>query len=112
MQIVYAQWGYLPFAEGTSYYKPKINVLGKTQWPLRFLQPEFGRLFMDEGLNCFRYALEAGVRTQTRLGLLSATYNNISLMDKLQADLKDGDVQKVDEITEVVHSHPVIDILR
>lgn len=86
--------------------------MGKSQWSLRFLQLGFGSLFMDEGLNCFRYALKAGVRTQTQLGLLSATYNNISLMDKLQADLKDGDVQKVDEITEVVSSHPVIDILR
>lgn len=67
-------------------------------------------LFMDE--YGFGYqALKSRVRTQAWMGLMCATYNNISLMNKLQADLKDGDVQKIDEITEVINSHPVIDIL-
>lgn len=67
-------------------------------------------LFMEEGRIWFGLS-SSQIKTQTWLGLLCATYNNISLMDKLQADLKDGDVQKVDEITEVVNSHPVIDVL-
>lgn len=40
----------------------------------------------------------------------AATHYDVSSSDELQAGLKDNDVQQVDEVTQVVHEQPVVDI--
>lgn len=42
----------------------------------------------------------------------AATHYDVSSSDELQAGLKDNDVQQVDEVTQVVHEQPVVDIGR
>lgn len=39
-----------------------------------------------------------------------ATHNDVSPLHKLQPGLKDEDVQQINEITEVVHQQPVVDV--
>lgn len=38
------------------------------------------------------------------------THNNVPSFDKLQAYLEHGDVQEVDEVTEVIHQQPEVDV--
>ena len=43
---------------------------------------------------------------------LSVTHNDVPASDKLQTQLEHGDVQEVDEVTQVIHQQPEVDVVR
>ena len=40
------------------------------------------------------------------------THNDVPASDKLQAHLEHGDVQEVDEVTQVIHQQPEVDVVQ
>ena len=57
-------------------------------------------------------ALAAGSAPSHPLPNPAVTHNDVPASDKLQAHLEHGDVQEVDEVAQVIHQQPEVDVAR